>query len=135
MSNTANTAEFSARRFKPAAATLLVAYLLVLQGFTAGFAANGRTAFGGLFGNSICLSKPDALNGGNPALPARSGQKHDGCCAFHSSGMGGPVSWFSDAIDRTLVVSGATTADTSVGRVGFLATLPVGSRAPPTLYL
>jgi hypothetical protein len=123
------------RQFGPAA-TLLVAYLLVLQGLAVGFATNGRAAASGLFGNSICLTTPEAARNSDPAAPARSASHKDSCCIFHCSGMGvAPEPGCSGETPRSSVDGAATPP---LGHLVALATprsSPLGSRAPPAIGL
>jgi hypothetical protein len=119
------------RRYGPTAATLLAAYMLVLQGLAGGFAVTKLGATG-LFGGSICFDKSDTpLDRSTPARPSR--HSDSACCVFHAAGVGGAsadgVFW-----DETPVRVGKTQARDLSSHVGVLsrqATLPVGSRAPP----
>ena len=119
-------------QFGPASATLLVAYLLVLQGLAVGFAVGARS---GLFAGPICLS-----NGANPSTtdssaPARpSHNSADVCCVLHCSGMGDATaagfSWQSPPPLRVAETLRPTYAQVGPTRA---ATPPLGSRAPPSL--
>lgn len=119
-------------RLGSTAATLLVAYLLVLQGFAVGVAGGGRGATG-LFANAICFSKTSSRLAGDPATPARPARQGDVCCVAHFAPLGGgpaaspftgetpPSASYATiklAFDETLLRAEA-------------ATPPLGSRAPP----
>ncbi|WP_292531005.1 hypothetical protein [Methylocystis sp.] len=116
------------------AVTLLVAYLLVLQGFAIGVSSSGRAS--GLFANAICFNKSSGPLSGDPATPARPArQGGDVCCVAHCAPLGGataasafvgeahpPASYSTIklAFDATSISSEASTP-------------PLGSRAPPIL--
>ncbi|MGD9539864.1 DUF2946 family protein [Methylocystis sp.] len=117
------------------AVTLLVAYLLVLQGFAIGVSFSGRSS--SLFASAICFNKSSGPLSGDPATPARPArQGGDVCCVVHCASLGGataasafvgeprpPAAAFSTiklAFDETSLFPEASTP-------------PLGSRAPPVL--
>jgi hypothetical protein len=119
-------------QFSSAAATLLVAYLLVLQGLALGVTSGRNT--GGLAANAICFNKASTPIGDNqsPARPARHG---DICCVFHVA-LGGAtgVSPFIGELPATgyrLVNRGFDSTDVRRNA----ATPPLGSRAPPSFMI
>lgn len=119
-------------QFGPTAATLLVAYLLVLQGIAVGVASGARVASAGLFANSICLTRSEAP-GGNPAAPSRSGHRFDICCVFHCSDLGAaPASAFAGEQAPIMAYADLRPAIDDHGVAIPAATPPLGSRAPPT---
>lgn len=125
-----NKPEFRQERNGRTALSLLLVYLLVLQGIFAGVASAAPVT--GPLADSICLSKPSAPFEGAPGIPARHG-RHDGCCAFHAAGFGGGAAQ-SVFVDEAPVFvsrrSSQLTYDLSQVRVS-VATPPLGSRAPP----
>jgi len=124
------------RQFGPTAATLLVAYLLVLQGLAAGFATSGRAASSGLFGNSICLTTPESARDGEPAAPARSASHRDSCCVSHCSGMGvAPEPGYAGETPRSSVGVGVTPPLDHLVALAPPRSSPLGSRAPPAIDL
>lgn len=115
------------------AVTLLVAYLLVLQGFAVGVSVSGRA---GLFANSICFSKSSAPLSGDPASPARPArQGGDVCCVAHCASLGGATA--ASPFVGAEPPAGSYSTITLAFDQSFLrpkaATPPLGSRAPPTL--
>lgn len=119
-------------QFGPTAVTLLVAYLLVLQGLAVGVASGARGP--GLFADTICLSKASDRVGGGPATPARH-SRHDGCCVFHSASMGGAAapSPFVGETPPSLSYVEVKLAFDETRLPAEAATPPLGSRAPPAL--
>jgi len=117
------------------AATLLVAYLLVLQGLTAGLvvgARAGQSAFGG----AICVTAKTAAaeqRSQGPRAPVRG---MDACCVQHCAGLDGGVAGGFAGLDapRSLLAGVLTPLRASLD-VERLAQLPVGARAPPALAL
>ncbi|MCX7899372.1 MAG: hypothetical protein N2444_04700, partial [Methylocystis sp.] len=73
--------------FGPSAATLVLAYLLVLQGVFAG-AMSLRAA--NAFGAAICLSKASGPLNDNPVAPRAPMRHGEKCCVFHSAAGGSP---------------------------------------------
>ncbi len=117
--------------FGSTAATLLAAYLLVLQGLAGGLA--GASPFGGagLFGSAICFNKAQTpLDRSTPVRPSR---HSDVCCVFHCSSFGGGTagSPFWDETPLRVVKTQARLLSNETGVRLLQATLPVGSRAPP----
>lgn len=115
------------------AVTLLVAYLLVLQGFAIGVSFSGRTS--GLFANAICFSKASGPLSGDPATPARPARHGDVCCVVHCAGLGGATAASAFVGETPPPASYATIKlafdNESLGPEA--ATPPLGSRAPPVL--
>ncbi len=119
--------------FGSTAATLLAAYMLVLQGVAGGIVGTAKFGGVGLFGNAICFNKAETpLDRSTPARPGR--QHSDACCVFHCSSFGGGTA--SNAFwDETPVRVGKTQARLLSNETGVRlrrSTLPVGSRAPPS---
>ena len=116
------------------AATLLVAYLLVLQGFAIGVSFSGRTS--GLFANSICFSKASAPLAGDPATPARPArQGGDACCVAHCASFGGATA-AADFVGGNHPPASFSTIQLAFGESSLsleASTPPLGSRAPPVL--
>lgn len=123
-----------ARTFQvgPTTVTLLVAYLLVLQGLAVGVTTIRSAS--GLFANAICLtSAPGEAK--NPAAPARPSRHGDACCVLQCGGMGAAAaaSPFVGEIPPSLsYVEVKLAFDETVARAE-TATPPLGSRAPPSL--
>lgn len=116
-----------------AAATLLVAYLLVLQGLALGV-TSGRTT-GGLFTASICFNKAAAPLGDNPATPARPARHGDACCVFHVAfGTAGAASPFVGEPPAALNLDVQRGFDMAAVPHD-AATPPLGSRAPPSVLI
>lgn len=112
-------------------ATLLVAYMLVLQGLVVGIALGPQSGRAGLVANAICATKGETVPGGEPALPGRSRSHADHCCVVHCSGAGVPPgsAWEEPparVAHREVAWSGA-----AMDAFSPRPTLPVGSRAPP----
>lgn len=122
-------------QFGPRAATLFVAYLLVLQGMAVGVASGARPISAGLFQDSICLTK-SIPSGGNPAAPAAPGHRSDVCCVFHCSGLafGAPPAFVGAPAPVRAYADLSPAADLS-GLPATTATPPLGSRAPPPVVL
>jgi hypothetical protein len=118
-------------QFGPASATLLVAYLLVLQGLAVGFAVGAKS---GLFTGPICLSKGDGVLGTGPSAPARSSHSSDDvCCILHCSGMGdATIPGFVSQISPLRFVAEKLTPFSAQDGLARPATPPLGSRAPPS---
>ncbi len=124
------------RRLGSATSTLLAAYLLVLQGVVvaiSGFGdANARMGASG----QLCLTQNEARDAKNglPAAPAHS-DRHQ-CCVLHYLGDGGPTpfaaaqapvrNWRAARLSR---LAGGLAARSP------RAMLPVGSRAPPAVFV
>lgn len=67
-----------------AAATLLIAYLIVLQGFAAGF-AGAKLSGGGRFAGAVCVTA--AFPAGEERKAPVSAHRFDLCCVYHCSGL------------------------------------------------
>jgi len=119
------------RHLGSTAATLLVAYLLILQGIAAGAVTSARGA--ALFADAICLSKASGpLDGGAPIRSSRHG---DACCVVHMAGFGGASapSPFVGETPPALSYMEAKLAFEHALPNSEAATPPLGSRAPPAL--
>lgn len=121
-------------QFGPTAVTLLVAYLLVLQGIAVGVASGQRSA-AGLFANTICVSKAAGPLESDPARPGRTSRHGDICCVLHCASFGavGPASAFAGEAPPALAFVEIKLAfDDRLGPAT-VATPPLGSRAPPAI--
>lgn len=120
-------------QYGQAAATLLVAYMFVLQGLAVGFVIGAKSVRGG-YGNAICLTTRATPASGKPAGPNRASPGLDACCVQHCSGLGDGVLAGSiqppcpTAVHATLLTP---LSDRDVAQKR--ATLPVGARAPPAV--
>jgi hypothetical protein len=120
-------------QFGSTTASLLVAYLLVLQGFAVGYSISSRTGQIGLFASAICLSGEKAKNENTPGLPAQSRGHADKCCVFHFSGAGvPPANLWGTGAPPSAYAQTAWAAETE-SDFSHRPTLPVGSRAPPSI--
>lgn len=113
------------------AATLLVAYMFVLQGLAAGFIV-GATSVRGGYGNAICLTTRTTPASGKPAGPGRASHGVDACCVQHCSGLGdGVPEGFAQPPCPTAAHATLLAPLSESSEVWRRATLPVGARAPP----
>lgn len=122
------------RHFGSTAATLLVAYLLILQGLAAGAATSARGA--ALFADSICLGKASGPADSGPGAPIRPSRHGDtACCVVHCASMGGAMapSPFIGETPPALSYIAAKLAYEHGLPGSEAATPPLGSRAPPVL--
>ncbi len=113
------------------AVTLLVAYMLVLQGFAIGVSFSGRAS--GLFANAICFNKSSGPLSGDPATPARQGG--DVCCVVHCASFGGATA-ASAFVGETHPPASFSTIKLAFDETSLspeASTPPLGSRAPPVL--
>jgi hypothetical protein len=119
------------RHFGSTAATLLVTYLLILQGIAAGAVSSARGA--ALFADAICLSKSGGGLDGAPGAPVRHGRHGDACCVVHMASFGGAAapSPFIGEIPPALTYVEARLAFSHALPHGDASTPPLGSRAPP----
>jgi hypothetical protein len=113
------------------AATLLVAYMLVLQAIAAGVVTNARGA--ALFSDAICLSKVSGSVDGAPDAPIRPSRHGDACCVIHCAAFGGGAapSPFIGETPPALSYVAAKRAFEHAPPNSDPATPPLGSRAPP----
>jgi hypothetical protein len=113
------------------AATLLVAYLLVLQGLAAGLVVGAR-AGQNVLGSAICLTaKTTADDSQGPRAPAHG---MDACCVQHCTGLdGGVIGGFAALDPPPSPLAGILLPLRESGGHKRLAQLPVGARAPPAL--
>ncbi len=118
-------------QFRPAAATLLAAYLLVLQGLTGGLTGAARYGGIGLFGSSICFNKSETPL--DRSIPARPSRHSDACCVFHcgDGGGGGTATAFWDETPDTVGKTQARQLALVASAPQRQSTPPVGARAPP----
>jgi len=121
------------RHFGSTAATLLVAYLLVLQGIAAGAVTSARGS--ALFADAICLSKGSGSLDGDGGAPIRPTRHGDACCVVHCATMGGAAtpSPFTGETPPALSYVEARLAFSHALSGSEPATPPLGSRAPPVL--
>jgi hypothetical protein len=115
------------------AVTLLVAYLLVLQGFAIGVSFSGRNS--GLFANAICFNKASGPLSGDPATPARPARQGDVCCVVHCASLGGATA-ASAFVGETRPLASFSTIRLAFDETSLTpeaSTPPLGSRAPPVL--
>lgn len=119
------------RQYGQTAATLLVAYLLVLQGLAAGLVVGARA--GQNVGSAICLTAKTAAdeNSQGPRAPAH---RIDACCVQHCTGLdGGVIGGFAELDPPHSPEAGLLLPLRESGGHKRLAQLPVGARAPPVL--
>ncbi|MBG0810746.1 hypothetical protein IY145_15345 [Methylosinus sp. H3A] len=115
------------------AATLLVAYLLVLQGLTAGLVVGAR-AGQNVLGSAICLTAKTTAVDENSQGPSAPAQRMDACCVQHCTGLdGGVIGRFVELDAPRSPVAGRLLPLRESGGHKRLAQLPVGARAPPSL--
>lgn len=121
------------RHFGSTAATLLVAYLLVLQAVAAGAVTSARGA--ALFADAICQSKASGALDGAPGAPIRTSRHGDACCVVHMASFGGAAapSPFVGETPPALSYIEARLAFERALPNAEAATPPLGSRAPPAL--
>lgn len=120
------------RHFGSTAATLLVAYLLVLQGIAAGAVSSARGA--ALFADAICLSKSSGPLD-TPGAPIRPSRHGDACCVFHCASLGGataPSPFVGETPPALSYIASKLAFDHALSGSD-AATPPLGSRAPPAL--
>ncbi|MEK4033193.1 hypothetical protein WOC76_18220 [Methylocystis sp. IM3] len=119
--------------FGSTAATLLVAYLLILQGIAAGAVTSARGS--ALFSDAICLGKSAGPLGGAPGAPIRPTRHGDACCVIHCVSLGGATapSPFVGETPPPLTYIEARLAFEHALSGSEAATPPLGSRAPPAL--
>jgi hypothetical protein len=119
-------------QYGQAAATLLVAYLFVLQGMAVGLAI-GANAGRAAFGNAVCVTARAVSSDERPDSPGGGAHGLDACCVQHCSGLdGGALEAVADfasppVVHGTLVPP--READDGFQRRDLL---PVGARAPPS---
>lgn len=121
------------KHFGSTAATLLVAYLLILQGIAAGAVTSARGS--ALFADAICLSKNAGPLDGAPGAPIRPSRHGDACCVIHCASLGGAAapSPFVGETPPALSYIEARLAFEHALSGSEAATPPLGSRAPPVL--
>jgi hypothetical protein len=113
------------------AATLLVAYLLVLQGIALGLSIGARAGQGALSG-AVCLTARESVDNRSQA-PRSATQGMDACCLQHCSGLDGgvvaaaPADHAPDGHFASLLSPPRETALLPRREV-----LPLGARAPPS---
>ena len=115
------------------AATLLVAYLLVLQGLTAGLVVGAR-AGQSVLGSTICLTAKTAAADESSQGPGAPAHGMDACCVQHCTGLdGGVIGGFAELDAPRSPEAGILQPPRESGGHKRLAQLPVGARAPPIL--
>jgi hypothetical protein len=116
------------RQMRPRAATLLAAYMLVLQGLALGFASGAGPGFGG-----VCLTGARAAERSAPATPARPSSHSDLCCVVHCSGLDGAALAAAFGGDSPRVASHCDAPALAAFEPlrAPRAMFPLGSRAPP----
>jgi hypothetical protein len=122
-------------QFGSTTASLLVAYLLVLQGFGVGFSIGSRTGQVGLFASAICQNSDKQRADTVPGLPAPSRGHADKCCVFHFSGAGVAPAYVAGTTPTSSGFALAAWTAEKTREPSHRSTLPVGSRAPPSIYL
>ncbi|WP_166141766.1 DUF2946 family protein [Methylosinus sp. RM1] len=117
------------------AATMLVAYLLVLQGLAAGIVVGAR-AGQTVLGSTICVTaRPASVDDGSqgPRAPAHG---MDACCVQHCTGLdGGVLGGFAELDAPPSPKASVLQPLHESGGHKRLAQLPVGARAPPVLVV
>jgi hypothetical protein len=114
------------------AATLLVAYLFVLQGLAAGLTIGARSGQSA-FVNAICLSARSGATDDKSQSPRTGSHGLHACCVQHCSGFDEGV--LGDTAAPTappLVFASALSPLRAFGHVSRRDILPVGARAPPS---
>jgi hypothetical protein len=119
------------RQYGQTAATLLVAYLLVLQGLAAGLVIGARAGQSAL-GSAICVTaKAVDERSQGPRAPAHG---LDACCVQHCTGLdGGVIGSFAELEPPHAPEAGILLPLRESSGHKRLAQLPVGARAPPVL--
>lgn len=121
------------QHFGSTAATLLVAYLLILQGIAAGAVTSARGS--ALFADAICLSKSSGPLDGAPGAPIRPSRHGDACCVFHCASLAGataPSPFIGETPPALSYIEAKLAFDHALSG-SEPATPPLGSRAPPAL--
>lgn len=117
-------------QYGQAAATLLVAYMFVLQGLAVGFVIGARPVGGP--SDVVCLSAGGKSSSGKPAGPSRSAHDVDACCVQHCSGLdGGVVAAFVQPAPPLAAYASVLAPFSDIGLAPRAGALPVGARAPP----
>ena len=126
------TKPFDRWRSGSTAASLLVAYLLVVQGFVTAFAGVPLGGGSGAFAaGALCASSTATQAAGGKSLPAQTNRHSEQCCIFHCAGAGAPpVEAEAAAVARSWRLQAVRWADGEASRAP-RSLLPVGSRAPP----
>jgi hypothetical protein len=121
----------------PTAASLFVAYMLVLQSLVLGLVTKPGSLRAGVFAGGVCLNDGKAQTAdGDPAAPGpRRGHAGDQCCVFHCSGAGIPPTSAFDEVPVRAFHAQRAWAGAAMVSFSPWPTLPVGSRAPPTAIL
>ncbi len=125
--------EIKTWQFGSTAVTLLVAYLLVLQGLAIGVSFSGGAS--GLFANAVCFDKSSGPLSGDPATPARPTRHGDVCCIVHCASLGGATA-ASSFVGETFPSASYSTLKLAFDETALFpeaSTPPLGSRAPPIL--
>lgn len=118
-------------QYGQAAATLLVAYMFVLQGLAAGFVIGARSVGGP--SELICLNAGAKPSGDKPAGPSRGSHAMDACCVQHCSGLGdGVLAEFVQPAPPVAAYASVLAPLFDIGHRPRAGALPVGARAPPS---
>jgi hypothetical protein len=120
-------------RIGATATSLLVAYLLILQGVVVSFASLGggaQAAEGGFSGGVFCASEERAVTPDGKTLPRRSQRHGETCCLVHCSSAGAPPSAEMFSPRRPWLAQASYFARAAEPRAP-RPLLPLGSRAPP----
>lgn len=121
------------RQIGQTAATLLVAYLFVLQGIALGLAIGSRAGLGAQ-GTAVCLTARTAVDNRTDG-PRPASHSFDACCLQHCSGMDGGVIGAAAGADAPPTLYGSLlTPPLEAGVLPRRENLPLGARAPPSLF-
>jgi hypothetical protein len=115
------------RRFGSTASSLLVAYLLVLQGVMVAISGLGA-ATGPMAGGLLCAAQGAAAPSSDEAPQAP-------CCVLHCAGAAAPPPALAGLAPPAMVVAQAAFPGDASARRAPRQLLPVGSRAPPQLLV
>jgi hypothetical protein len=116
-------------------ASLFVAYMLVLQSLAVGLVAT-PVLRGGMFAATVCVNDEVRAPDGAPATPGPTGgHAKDQCCVFHCSGAGAPLASAPAVVPAPVYGVLAHWSGPTKRALSRWPTLPVGSRAPPTILL
>jgi hypothetical protein len=116
------------RQMRPRAATLLAAYMLVLQGLALGFANGATSGYG-----QVCLTGARTAERNAPATPSRPSPHSDLCCVVHCSGLDGAALAAAFGGDSPRLASHRDAPSLAANEPprSVRAMFPLGSRAPP----
>ncbi|WP_370631342.1 DUF2946 family protein [Methylosinus sp. Sm6] len=113
------------------AATLLVAYLFVLQGIALGVSIGARAGQGAL-GGAVCLTARASVDSRSQA-PRPASHSFDACCLQHCSGLdGGAVAATTGYEAPTALYASLLSPPRETALLPRREVLPLGARAPPS---